>query len=88
MKCATCQNEATVHIEAVGIYLCASCLAKVDARIAQLKTAWPCPFCGGRALDEQLNDGLWQVVCLECGTSTATQSSALAALMLWNRRTP
>lgn len=35
-KCETCQNEATVHIEVIGCHFCASCLTKIDARIAEM----------------------------------------------------
>lgn len=34
--CETCQEQATVHIEAIGCHFCADCLAKIDARIAEL----------------------------------------------------
>lgn len=34
-RCETCQNEATVHIDAVGFHFCASCLEKIDARLRQ-----------------------------------------------------
>lgn len=34
--CATCQNVATVNIEEIGLHFCASCLAKIDARIKEL----------------------------------------------------
>jgi len=34
--CRFCQSEATIHIEAVDLRLCASCLEKIDARIAAM----------------------------------------------------
>lgn len=33
MRCETCQSEATVHIEIVNWHFCASCAAKIDARL-------------------------------------------------------
>ena len=36
MRCETCQSEATVHVEAIGCHFCASCLTKIDARIADM----------------------------------------------------
>lgn len=33
-RCETCQETATVHIEAIGCHFCESCLKKIDERIA------------------------------------------------------
>ena len=36
MGCATCQSEATVHVDAIGCHFCEPCLNKLDARIEEL----------------------------------------------------
>lgn len=38
MKCNTCQNEATFHIELLDAHLCQSCLTKIDARLRKITT--------------------------------------------------
>lgn len=35
-KCDTCQEAATVHVDAIGCHFCESCVAKIDARIKQI----------------------------------------------------
>lgn len=46
-RCEACQNEGTIHIEAIALYLCESCLKKIDERIAEINAgAKPiCPDC-------------------------------------------
>lgn len=46
MKCKTCQEEATVHIDVIGCHFCESCLAKIDARLQQINFGL-CQECGG-----------------------------------------
>jgi hypothetical protein len=37
MRCETCQDPATVHIEVIGMHFCQSCLEKIDKKIADMK---------------------------------------------------
>ena len=52
-----------------------------------------CPYCGGAGLLEEERDGGWYVMCLDCGSQTASISyhtpeervpSARTAAHLWN----
>ena len=54
-----------------------------------------CPFCGGAGLLEEENGWCWYVVCLDCGTQTASfpyhgpedrRQAAQKAAELWNLR--
>jgi hypothetical protein len=36
MKCETCQEEATIYDEVLGCHFCASCLKKIDERVAEI----------------------------------------------------
>lgn len=51
----------------------------------------PCPFCGGRAkfeyVDDQFKDNNVFVVCGSCKTSSAIHSTKRDAIAAWNRRT-
>lgn len=54
MRCETCQEEATIHVEEIGCHFCESCLQKIDARIAEINHAKDrgekptCYECGGQ----------------------------------------
>ncbi len=54
-----------------------------------------CPYCGGPGLLEEENDWCWYVMCLDCGSQTASIEfktpeerieSAKKAALLWNLR--
>ena len=54
-----------------------------------------CPYCGGPGLLEEENGWCWYVMCLDCGSHTASveyktpeerRTAAEKAAMLWNMR--
>jgi Lar family restriction alleviation protein len=53
---------------------------------AELK---PCPFCGGKAYRDRVDDKpLFWVACLECGIDGRICESEPEAITAWNRRPP
>lgn len=86
MRCETCQSEATVHVEAIGCHFCASCLTKIDARIANMNrpeqraerpsaaenadTIQTCKTCGHTHAEKLTTPFPGTTACLECGWAT------------------
>lgn len=35
-RCETCQNEGSVHVEALGCHFCPDCIKKIDLRLSEL----------------------------------------------------
>jgi hypothetical protein len=48
MKCETCQEEATIHVEVLNMHFCKSCLDKLDKRIHEINAHPFCNECLGR----------------------------------------
>ena len=48
-----------------------------------------CPFCGGEAVIQKINDStLSFAVCVECRMRTSTLQDGKTAMRAWNRRKP
>lgn len=52
------------------------------------KQLLPCPFCGGQAQDDFIEDVSYIIECYVCETTTGCQDSAADAIAAWNRRAP
>jgi Lar family restriction alleviation protein len=48
----------------------------------------PCPFCGGQAQDDFIEDVSYIIECSVCETTTGCQDNAAEAIAAWNRRAP
>lgn len=86
MKCATCQEEGTVHIKVIGVHLCESCLKKIDQRFKECYAAKPCNTCNGLgAVNPRQMSASELPDCMPCPTCAVDIYELAAIGASWNR---